>query len=114
NKYSRYLYVLLKFFHMNNYEVYLKPRFMLLYHIQRELHAPLIMTEGLVHFSEKCPDENAFIISDANFSADYFSQLMKNDYNGKSFHIPMSQHPLMYHDNLWDIEIEDRSKRKKS
>lgn len=114
NQYSRYLYILLKFFHMNNYDIYLKPRFMLLYHIKRELHTPLILTEGLVHFSRKCPDENAFVISDSNFSADYFTQLLTNEYSKNSFHIPMSQHPLMYHDRLWNSEIENNSKRKKS
>lgn len=116
--YHRYFYTLLKFFSIEGYDIFVpeinyasfKRNF-----VSVSLHDyfPLALKEGLICFG-KVPDQSKyqsiFELNDKNLSHDYFTSLAQSN---DAFHIPMSMHPLFYHNNYWSKEV-DTNNRKKS
>ena len=75
--------------------------------------ASFLLSEGILKFGK--PDASAKFIrmDDGLISPDYFSDMKNKEVPGDTFHIPMTQHPLMYHAGFWNQPVE-RPKRKRS
>jgi hypothetical protein len=59
--------------------------------------------------------ENFVEIKDEMFSPDYFhSYFEKNNLQENIFHVPMSFHPFMYHNEIWNLNVNLERKRHNS
>ncbi len=114
NPYGRYLYLLIKFFHIEGYTIYLHGPLKLFYDINKDPHAAHIMREKLIQIGTRPKQASIkLMLDEANLSADYFSFINNNGHYQQSFYVPMSQHPLMYHFGWWNKNLE-KVKRKRS
>lgn len=104
NRFERYLYLLCKFYLMNGYIVVFKVNFTFLGNLER--YSSMLLMEKDVYFSFKEKRTKFYFHTDISrkdgiyLSDEYFCKPNNYDY-----HIPMTQHPLMYHHGYWNIEI---------
>jgi hypothetical protein len=112
NPFSRYLYLFLKFFHMEGYAVHLPKSPRLIYHLVSDHYASLLLKERIVVFGKPLKEKQLIEFPPSMISPDYFDQLDNRQKSAHAYYIPMSQHPLMYHAGFWDQPIsEGRRKR---
>ncbi|RXG12334.1 hypothetical protein DSM04_107105 [Leeuwenhoekiella aestuarii] len=102
-----YFYCLIKFFKIEGYTVCIKPGFRNFYLIQKE--AGRIFKEGLVFFGNP-KTHNQLSFNDANLSVNYFSLEAAN--SSKSYKIPMTMHPQMYHLGLHELPAKKEERNK--
>ena len=111
--FTRYIYILVKFFHINGYVIVLPKKISQFSKIKRyrEIYLELLIKEKIIQFVDF--NESKIELNDFNLSFDYFSSLQKKDKNSeeKEVYIPMTMHPLMYHNDLWDIQFENKAKK---
>ena len=117
--YKRYLYLFLKFFHIQGYSLYLPKKFHLIGQLKEDRYTSLLFKEKIVRFGKPRETNNTKIIQLNNLDPDYFRELLEGSMSENTlntFHIPMSQHPLMYHSKLWKEEVlnSELKKRKRS
>lgn len=113
NLYSRYLYLLIKFFHIEGYTICL-PNNLSSYRkiCNSDVYLQLILKENIVKFKTPSEKSGYFKVDKEILSPEYFEFLIeKSELN--TFHIPMSMHPLIYHKNIWDLKLKN-FRRKKS
>ncbi|GAA4328996.1 hypothetical protein [Flaviaesturariibacter amylovorans] len=117
NSYVRYLYILVKYFQAEGYQVYLSenPRFLL---SLGDDYSRFLIEEEFVRFSSKVP-EGAIAFTDRvsnsrvrrKLSNDYF--LHTPDTGSHRYHVPIGMHPHMYKYGWWNAPY-DESQRKRS
>jgi len=107
--FGRYLYTLLKFFSIEGYKIYIRPSFRFYFAISQQFdNTHLLLKERIVYFAK--PQKGiAITLNDKNVSPDYFN-LLQPPING-SYHVPMAQHPLMYHHRHFDEPIKESTSR---
>ena len=72
----------------------------------------IVREDNLLIVNKKYKPENYIELKDEMFSPDYFSAYFENgNQTGKTFHVPMSFHPLMYHYGIWNREVDIHKKR---
>jgi hypothetical protein len=106
NRFERYLFLLCKFYLLEGYQIGIKVNFSFLGNLER--YSALLLNEKNVHFFLK--SKNTSVIFHTNpkkevgifLSDNYFSDPISS-----SYHIPMSQHPLMYQDNFWNKSLSN-------
>lgn len=114
NLYHRFFYLLLKFYQLSGYTIIYPMSFSKFRNLRNgDQYLAFILKERNFLTLKKLTKKSNFIeITDENFSAEYFKNYFeKGNSKENAFHIPMSFHPLMYHKNLWDAEIEQKKQR---
>lgn len=112
--YHRFFYLLLKFYQLTGYTVYFPMSLSLFRNLRNKDRylALLLMEKNLLSINPENMPEEIFTLTDSMFSADYFNDYFENDNKtDKSFHIPMSFHPYMYHFQHWNIPVEEPAQR---
>jgi len=112
NAFGRYLYLFLKFFHMEGYTVYMPKDLKLIRQLQCNSFTASLIQEKIVNFGIPPFAGNMITIDKKRLSADYFSGIANAAASG-NIYVPMSQHPLMYFNGWWNTPVED-GKRKRS
>ncbi|KQS95229.1 hypothetical protein [Chryseobacterium sp. Leaf394] len=112
--YHRFFYLLLKFYHLAGYTVYFPMSFSLYRNLRNKdrYMALLLQEKNLLSINSQNKPEEIITLTDSIFSADYFKDYFENNNDtDQSFHIPMSFHPYMYHQNLWNQNIHCAKER---
>lgn len=109
--YHRFFYLLLKFYKISGYNIYYPMNFSKFRNLRnKDQYLALIVKEkNLLSINKNKLPPDFFEINDKMFSPDYFSQYFNQI--SAAFHIPMSFHPLMYHQNIWNLEVDLDKKR---
>ncbi|MDN3656763.1 hypothetical protein QWZ08_14045 [Ferruginibacter paludis] len=115
NHFKRYLYLLIKFLHLQGYTIYINRNFNLLYELKKENCVSFLFDEKIVNLGVPPSQTELINLNDQVLSADYFSSTSteKNQSPENVCFIPMAQHPLMYHAGWWNVPLEN-VKRKRS
>jgi hypothetical protein len=113
NHFKRYLYVFLKFFHMEGYDIYMKKDLKFFCELKREKYAHFLLQEKIIRFGAPPSGIEPLRIGDEMLSPDYFLGLETDSFNRDSYIVPLCQHPVMYHTGWWNEPIEN-VKRKRS
>jgi hypothetical protein len=113
NRFERYLYLLCKFYLLEGYQIGIKINFNFIGNL--ETYSALLLKEKNVYFFWKKPNSRKYFHSNLNSNdgillSDYYF----NPSTNKSYHVPMSLHPLMYHDGLWNEQIPINIQRSKA
>lgn len=113
-QYARYIYLLVKFFNIEGYQVYLPKKYSIYKAIIHEnLFIKILLKENLINFKALSNTQKIIVLNDNNLSPDYFNFLLQQSSKEHSYHIPMTMFPRMYQLNLWNLPVYD-GKRKKS
>lgn len=107
NPYGRYFYLFVKFFQLRGYVVYFGKSPMLFAALKSDQYAGLLLKEKEVRFSDPPPESDTLIIDGQKLSADYFSPQVESTY-----HVPMAQHPLMYHCQFWNVPVGQQPRKR--
>ena len=121
NIYHRYFYTFLKFYSIEGYSIFLPDinynyfrKNIYSVKRQRSDYYNLIFKEGLIIFGSPSKRYGSVIeLNDKNISPDYFTPFLQNE-NNNIFHVPMTMHPLFYHNNYWNKKVHFVKNRKKS
>lgn len=107
NLYHRFFYLLLKFYKAAGYQIIYPMSFSKFRNLRNgdPYLAFIVKEKNLLTIKNIAPKSNFIRISDEQFSADYFrNYFLENNAEKNAFHIPMSFHPLMYHQDLWNAK----------
>ncbi|RYY82649.1 MAG: hypothetical protein EOO15_22665 [Chitinophagaceae bacterium] len=114
NSYVRYLYILVKYFEAEGYQVYLNENIPFLLSLGDD-YSRFIVEERQVRFSSTVP-EGALVFSDrpgraggATISNDYFREWPAEGEG--HYHIPIGMHPYMYKYGYWDAPYDDSARK---
>ena len=102
NHFQRYLYVLLKFLYMEGYTIYIKYDFVTFYNLRTDQFCAYLFSEKVVCVDKPFKSANVILLDESVLNADYFSILPFDETPSRTYHIPMSQHPLMYKAGWWN------------
>jgi hypothetical protein len=115
---NRYLYNFLKFFHLNNYTVFLPKNKQIICELCKHKgefeYASWLIEEGIVKFISENKFHGDIKLNKKQLSNDYFSSFFKNDFHKDTYHVPMSEFPGIYHNSNWTVKFENDLKRKQS
>ena len=110
NYFRRYLYLFLKFFYLEGYAVYIPLDLKLMYVLKNEPYASYLVKERIVHFGKPPAKARVLQIDEHLISPDYFTGLRHDEKS--SFHVPMTQHPAMYHLGFWNAAVKNRVRKR--
>lgn len=114
NIYHRFFYLLLKFYELAGYTIYYPMDFARFRNLRnKDRYLGLIVREkDFLSIQNKDFPSDAIVLEDTMFSPDYFnSYFNKNNQEEDCFHVPMSFHPFMYHQGIWNNMIDLNKKR---
>ncbi|WP_143961622.1 glycosyltransferase [Litoribacter populi] len=109
-RYSRYLYLLIKFFLMNGHRVYIQMSLGDRYYFKKDSSTQYLFQEKDITFGHPPKNTTCLTFNDSNISLDYFGRSSRD----KSYHIPIGQHPEMYFRGYWNEEIKETQPRNRS
>jgi len=104
--YKRYLYLLIKFFHLEGYQIYLTDNILLHSDLHKNKYARLLFKEKIIHIGAPPADVAVLHLDEQLLSPDYFVYKRDPKMLHGHYFIPFTQHPLMYHHGYWDKEME--------
>ena len=110
NLYHRYFYNLLKTLQIGGYTIYYPMSWSKFRNLRNgDVYLALLFKDKDLLTIKNIPKDDSFIeLSDDQFSANYYKTYFHNNKDEKSFfHIPMTFHPFMYSNNLWNQPIEN-------
>lgn len=112
NLYSRYLYLFIKFLHLQGYKIVL-PKRLKSYTVinDADIYLNLLLKEKIINFQSLENLSAVLQIDDTILSPEYFSHLLEPDPEN-CFYIPMTQHPLLYNRNLWNSPIAEKDRKR--
>ena len=110
--YHRFFYLLLKFYQLEGYTIYYPMNFATFRNLRnKDNYLALIVRESKFLTIHK-PLKKAITLTDNQFSAEYFnSYFERHNEDEACFHIPMSFHPFMYHNSLWNLKVNTDKNR---
>ncbi|GAA5093176.1 hypothetical protein GCM10023210_23180 [Chryseobacterium ginsengisoli] len=114
NLYHRFFYLLVKFYQLSGYNIRYPMDFAKFRNLRnKDRYLGLIVREkNFLSINKKNLPENVIEIKDDMFSPDYFSTYFEhNNIDKNAFHVPMSFHPFMYNQGIWDNKIDTDRKR---
>ena len=112
--YHRFTYLILKFYELAGYKIFYPMDFSKFRNLRnKDRYLGLIMRENkFLAINKKNLPEKFIELKDEMFSPDYFhSYFEKENYEENVFHIPMSFHPFMYHNGIWNLEVNLQKNR---
>ncbi|WP_185207164.1 hypothetical protein [Chryseobacterium sp. C3] len=114
NLYHRFFYLLVKFYQLSGYHIVYPMNFARFRNLRnKDRYLGLIVREkNFLSIHKKDLPENCIEINDKMFSPDYFSTYFEhNNTDENAFHVPMSFHPFMYNQEIWNHKIDTERKR---
>lgn len=107
---NRYLYNFIKFFVLNNYTVYI-PKNKKVISVLNQKKGEFVYGSWILKEQVKPgkPEKADLVISKEQLSNDYFGKSMEN-----SYHVPMSEYPGIYRNNIQSDNNNAGQKRKRS
>lgn len=102
--YTRYYYILSKYFLLCDYNVFVKKDLKLIYYLNSELDASFLIKEKKVIFGKPSKNINVIELDNEIVSPDYFNFMIENKQE-KAYHIPIGQHPFLYFKNFWNTNF---------
>ncbi|CAD7804037.1 hypothetical protein CHRY9390_01166 [Chryseobacterium aquaeductus] len=112
--YHRFFYLMLKFYQLSGYNIYYPMSFSKFRNLRnKDRYLGLILREKKFLSINKNNLTQDFIeINDKMFSPDYFlNYFEKGNQESKCFHVPMSFHPFMYNQQIWDNAVDTEKER---
>lgn len=114
NLYHRFFYLMVKFYQLSGYTICYPMDFARFRNLRnKDRYLGLIVREkNFLSIHKRNLPESVIEISDEMFSPDYFSNYFK--YQNKQenvFHVPMSFHPFMYSQEIWNLKVNTERKR---
>lgn len=109
NNYSRYFYLLVKFFQIEGYCVYVPKKYKIFRQINSEnIFIKLLLKEKIISFKNIHNKSNKIELNDKNLSPNYFDFLNEFNSNFKknNYYIPIVLFPLLYHKNVWSGNLK--------
>jgi len=110
--YHRYLYTFIKFLHLEGFQIIFPgslDQFRKI--INADIYLNLLLKEKIIQFKSTKKEQVFLELNDNNLSPDYYSFLHRNK-TENDFYIPMTFHPLFYHEELWNIAVTPKIKKK--
>jgi len=106
NQYSRYFYLLVKFFQIEGYQVSIERKFSNYKKIiEGEIYLKYLIDEKTISFCSK-KKNTLKEFNDSNLSPAYFNFLLEKKSNSSNeFFIPIAMHPIFYNRNTWSKPI---------
>lgn len=114
NLYHRYFYNLVKTLQLGGYSVFYPMSFSRFRNLRTgDPYLALLFKENDLLIIKNTKKNSSFVeLKDEMFSADYYKTFFEDSNVEKnSYHIPMSFHPNMYAENLWDEPLAERNER---
>ena len=112
-EFKRYLYLFVKFLHLEGYSIYIGKDFPTFYKLYKDQYINFLFREKIIKAGNPPANRNVKYIDDSVLCADYFSYPYLPHLSKTSYFVPMQQHPLMYHTGWWNEPLAD-ARRKKS
>lgn len=112
--YHRFFYLVLKFYQISGYNIYYPMSFSKFRNLRnKNLYLGLILREkNFLSINKNNFTQDIIEINDKMFSPDYFlNYFKKENQENNCFHVPMSFHPFMYHQNIWDNKVNTEKQR---
>lgn len=107
--FKRYLYLFIKFLYLEGYTIYIKPNFITFYNLKTDQFCTYLFSEKIICVDKPPKNIKTIVLDETVLNANYFEAPK----TAAAYHVPMSQHPLMYKENWWNAPITD-AKRKQS
>lgn len=114
NLYHRFFYLMVKFYQLSGYTICYPMNFARFRNLRnKERYLGLIVREkNFLNIHKKNIPQNVIEIKDEMFSPDYFANYFEHrNKQENAFHVPMSFHPFMYNQKIWDQKINTDRKR---
>ncbi len=114
NLYHRFFYLMVKFYQLSGYTICYPMNFARFRNLRnKDRYLGLIVREkNFLSIHEKNLPSNVIEIKDEMFSPDYFANYFEHqNQQENAFHVPMSFHPFMYSQGIWDHNINTERKR---
>lgn len=106
--YHRYFYTLLKNLNLAGYTIIYPMNFHTYRNLRNgDVYLSLMLKEkGFLTLKNISEKKQCIVLTDSQFSEDYYDVYFnQNNTSGDCYHVPMTFHPLMYHDGYWNTEI---------
>ncbi len=107
--FKRYLYVFIKFLYLEGYTIYVKPSYTTFYNLKSDQFCAYLFAEKIISLDKPPNNIKIIVLDETLLNANYFEE--SNSIS--AYHIPISQHPLMYKEGWWNAPITT-VKRKQS
>lgn len=114
NHFKRYLYILVKFLYMEGYIIYVTIDFVTFYNLRTDQFCAYLFCERIICVRKPPKKIKVILLDESILNADYFSTLQLVETSSDIYHVPMSQHPLMYKTGWWNEPIIGKGKKKQS
>ncbi|WP_294303762.1 hypothetical protein [uncultured Chryseobacterium sp.] len=114
NLYHRFFYLMVKFYQLSGYTICYPMNFARFRNLRNKDHylGLIVREKKFLSIHKKNLPPNAIEIRDEMFSPDYFANYFKHQNKQENtFHIPMSFHPFMYSQEIWNHKIDTERKR---
>lgn len=114
NLYHRFFYLMVKFYQLSGYTICYPMNFARFRNLRnKDRYLGLIVREkNFLSINKKNLPENIVEIRDEMFNPDYFSNYFEHQNKQENaFHVPMSFHPFMYNQGIWDNKVNTERKR---
>lgn len=114
NLYHRYFYNLVKTLQLGGYSLFYPMSFSRFRNLRTgDPYLALLFQENDLLIIKNIKDKSEFLeLNDEMFSADYYKTLFEDDnLEQNAYHIPMSFHPYMYANNLWNKSLSPRERK---
>ncbi|WP_294284045.1 hypothetical protein [uncultured Chryseobacterium sp.] len=114
NLYHRFFYLMVKFYQLSGYTVCYPMNFARFRNLRnKDRYLGLIVREkNFLSIHKKNLPSNVIEIKDEMFSPDYFANYFEHQNKQENtFHVPMSFHPFMYSQGIWNHKINTERKR---
>ena len=112
--YHRFFYLLLKFYQLSGYTIYYPMTFSKFRNLRNKDHylSLIVKEKKILTINSPKNSRKCMVLKDENFSPDYFKNYFEEkNLEKNAFHVPMSFHPFMYHNGIWNNEIDVKRER---
>ncbi|GEN74950.1 hypothetical protein [Chryseobacterium hagamense] len=114
NLYHRFFYLMVKFYQLSGYTICYPMNFSRFRNLRnKDRYLGLMVREkNFLSINKKNLPPNVIELKDEMFSPDYFvNYFEQQNKQDNVFHVPMSFHPFMYNQGIWDHTINTDRKR---
>jgi hypothetical protein len=110
--YQRYLYILCKYFLIEQYVVVLKRSIRNIYYINCDIDTSFLLKEPMVYIGKPNTKIEFFEIKEADLRSEYFDFLIDPNSAKHAYHIPIGFHPYISFKDYWKIQpYKEKRKR---
>jgi hypothetical protein len=109
NPWDRHLYTLIKFFKLQGFNIWVKPKVYFLGQLMYYPYPRLCIEEKLIIINFRRRQDFDIHLSTSNLTTHYYEPFFsKTEFN--LYLIPIAMHPFMYHHDIWNEHFEERNR----